>query len=102
MNVEEQPWSSDPRNAVYANMKGKVFRAFPINVNEVNLYDVISGAVLTCSNGIIEMYIRDGVLVEIDPFKQMVTLPANNPTLKPAEAGVNLTGKYAKKQPVAG
>lgn len=104
---DENKWINDKRNKTYWNVRGKVFRAFPISETEVELYDVTTGQCIKMTNSEVRFEENQGNLVEIDPFQPMVlftggrsaarkTTPEKESSLEGKYGSPKLEGKYAK------
>lgn len=95
-------WADDPRNTVYMNNRGKVFRAYPVSKTEVILFDVTTNHQIKMTNSEVGLSIREGDLIEIDPFQAMVLPTGKTGARKfipeqvsePGGAGSPLVGKY--------
>jgi hypothetical protein len=105
----EDRWLDDWRNSTYSNLRGSVFRGFPLDKDTLTLTNIMTGEAVTVSNLELKLALKDGKLTEIDfTSGRMITLPAGvavrnyspiEGTLigKYAQASASLAGKYAQK-----
>lgn len=105
----EPDWSKDSRCKTYWNVRGRVFRAYPLNKTHVMLVDINAGLEIKMTNSEVRFEENQGNLVEIDPFQSMVlftggrtaarkTTPEKESSLEGKYGKTTLQGKYAAKK----